>query len=206
MNQKGIVVVVSGFSGSGKGTIMRKLVEKYDSYALSVSMTTREPREGEVNGVDYFFVEREDFTDEIASGGLIEYTCYCDHYYGTPRKYIEEQLEDGKDVILEIEVEGASQIRDIFPDALLLFVTPPSIEELRQRLEGRSTETGEEIDKRLHRTREEFLMIGGYDYVIINQDIDSAVEDVHAAISTAHMTPYRRENFLASLKTEIDLI
>ena len=137
MRHKGILIVVSGFSGAGKGTLMKKLLETYDNYALSVSMTTRSPREGESDGVEYFFSTKEVFEKEIESGGLIEYARYCDHYYGTPKAYVEEQLLLGKDVILEIEIQGALKIKNRFPEALLLFVTPPSIAELERRLTSR---------------------------------------------------------------------
>ena len=130
-------MVISGFSGAGKGTLVKKLLQNYDNYALSISMTTRKPREGERDGVEYFFVDREKFEKTIAENGLIEYATYCDNYYGTPRAYVEEQLAAGKDVILEIEIQGALQIKKKFPESLLLFVTPPCAEELRRRLEGR---------------------------------------------------------------------
>ena len=134
MKRKGILIVVSGFSGAGKGTLMKKLMEDYDNYALSISMTTRTPRPGEVDGREYFFVTREQFEEKIGQDGLIEYASYCGNYYGTPRAYVEQQLEAGKDVVLEIEIQGALKIKEKFPTALLLFVMPPSAEELRKRL------------------------------------------------------------------------
>ena len=129
---KGILVVVSGFSGSGKGTVMKRLMEKYDNYALSVSVTTRNPRPGEKDGEAYFFRTKEEFEQLIREDGLIEYAQYVENYYGTPRKYVEEQLAAGKDVILEIEIQGAMKIREKFPDTLLVFVCPPSMEELEE--------------------------------------------------------------------------
>ena len=155
MRHKGILVVVSGFSGAGKGTLMKQLVRTYDTYALSVSMTTRAPRPGETDGKEYFFVSQEAFEEKIRGNGLIEYARYCDHYYGTPREYVEKQLQSGRDVILEIEIQGAQKIREQFPSALLLFVTPPSIRELRRRLSGRGTETEEVIAARLARAQAE---------------------------------------------------
>ena len=134
MKEKGILIVVSGFSGSGKGTIMRELLKKYDNYALSVSATTRAPRPGEEEGREYFFKSTEEFEKMIAKDELIEYARYVDNYYGTPRVYVEEQLEAGKDVVLEIEIQGALKVKEKFPDTLLLFVTPPSAQELRSRL------------------------------------------------------------------------
>ena len=132
MKRKGILIIISGFSGAGKGTLVKKLVEKYDGYALSISATTREPRPGEVDGREYFFLKKEEFENKIAVNGLIEYACYCDNYYGTPREYVEEQLEMGKNVILEIEIQGALKIKDKFPESLLIFLMPPSAEELKR--------------------------------------------------------------------------
>ena len=151
MNRKGILIVVSGFSGAGKGTLMKKLVQEYDNYALSVSATTRAPRAGEEDGREYFFVTKEAFERKIAEGGLIEYACYCGNYYGTPRDYVEKQLEAGRDVILEIEIQGALKIRKQFSSALLLFVMPPDAQELKRRLTGRGTETAEVIERRMAR-------------------------------------------------------
>ena len=142
MNQRGILIVVSGFSGAGKGTLMKELMKRYEeTYALSVSATTRNPREGEVDGREYFFKTTEEFEKMIAKEELIEYARYVENYYGTPRTYVEQQLEAGKDVILEIEIQGALKVKERFPDTLLLFVTPPSAKELRRRLVGRGTET-----------------------------------------------------------------
>ena len=129
--QKGILIVISGFSGAGKGTLMKKLLQTYDNYALSISMTTRQPRAGEQDGVEYFFTDKEQFEKKIEENGLIEYASYCGNYYGTPKAYVEEQLKAGKDVILEIEIQGALKVKEKFPEALLLFVTPPSAAELR---------------------------------------------------------------------------
>ncbi len=155
MKHKGILIVVSGFSGAGKGTLMKQLVRTYDNYALSVSMTTRSPRAGEEEGKEYFFVSKEVFEEKISQEGLIEYASYCDNYYGTPRDYVEKQLEKGKDVILEIEIQGALKVKEKFPTALLMFVMPPGAAELKKRLEGRGTESPEVIQKRLKRATEE---------------------------------------------------
>ena len=155
MNTHGILIVVSGFSGSGKGTIMKELLKRYDNYALSISATTRAPSEGETDGREYFFKTREEFEKMIAKEELIEYAEYVNNYYGTPRAYVEEQLTAGKDVILEIEIQGALKVKKKFPDTLLLFVTPPSAEELRKRLIGRGTETMEVIEQRMQRAIEE---------------------------------------------------
>ena len=155
MNQRGILVVVSGFSGSGKGTLMKALLEKYDNYALSISATTRQPRAGEENGREYFFVTKEQFQEMIREDQLIEYAQYVDNYYGTPKAYVEKQMDAGKDVILEIEIQGALKVKEQFPETLLVFIMPPSAEELKRRLVGRGTETEEVIQSRLERAVKE---------------------------------------------------
>ena len=152
-------MVISGFSGAGKGTLVKKLLSEYDNYALSISMTTRQPREGEEDGREYFFRTREQFEENIAKNGFIEYAQYCGNYYGTPKAYVEEQMQAGKDVILEIEIQGALKVKEKFPDTLLLFVTPPSAEELKSRLVGRGTETMDVIEFRMNRAKEEKLQI-----------------------------------------------
>ena len=149
MSHQGILVVVSGFSGAGKGTLMKELLKQYDNYALSVSATTRQPREGERDGEDYFFVSREHFQQMIEENKLVEYAQYVNHYYGTPKEYVDKKMSEGKDVILEIEIQGALKVKKRFPDALLLFVTPPSAGELKKRLVGRGTETMDVIESRM---------------------------------------------------------
>ena len=152
MSDSGLLIVLSGFSGSGKGTIMKELLAKYpEEYALSISATTRRPREGEVDGREYFFKTKEEFMQMIEKNALLEYACYVDNYYGTPRDYVEEQLENRKNVILEIEIQGALKIKEKFPETLLLFVTPPSAAILEERLTGRGTEEADVIHSRLCR-------------------------------------------------------
>lgn len=204
MKRKGIIIVVSGFSGVGKGTLMKQLVHDYDNYALSVSMTTREPRPGEIDGKEYFFVSKDDFEKKIAENGLVEYACYCGNYYGTPREYVEKQLENGKDVILEIEVQGALKIKRQFPTSLLLFVMPPSAEELKRRLEGRGTETPEVIAKRLRRAVEEAEGIENYDFIIINDKLEECVKRMHGLILAAHGTPDRNPEFISNMRKELE--
>lgn len=183
MNSKGILVVVSGFSGAGKGTIMKQLMASHgDNYALSISATTRGPRPGEENGREYFFISTDEFKEMISNDELIEYAQYVDNYYGTPRKYVEEQLENGKNVILEIEIQGALKIKEKFPDTLLMFVTAPSSTELKNRLVGRGTETADVIASRLSRAYEESLGVEQYDYLIVNDDLDNCVELVNNII------------------------
>ena len=177
MKHKGLLIVISGFSGVGKGTLVKRLVESYDNYALSVSMTTRAPRDGEKDGVSYFFVDKETFEETIARDGLVEYASYVGNYYGTPKAWVEEQLESGRDVVLEIEVQGALKVKEKFPDALLLFLLPPSAAELKRRLEKRGTETAEVIAQRLKRAREEAEFIGSYDFIEVNDDLDAAWQD-----------------------------
>lgn len=201
--QRGILVVVSGFSGVGKGTIMKRLTEKYDNYALSVSATTREPRPGETDGKDYFFHTGDEFQRMIAGDELVEYACYCGNYYGTPRKYVEEQMDRGRDVILEIEIQGALKIKAKYPDALLLFVMPPSARVLRERLIGRNTESQEVIDARLKRASAEADGIESYDYILVNDDLEACVDELHSLISCQHRQVYRNLEFINKVRTEI---
>ncbi len=204
MKRKGILVVVSGFSGAGKGTLMKKMIQDYDNYALSVSMTTRSPREGEENGREYFFVSKEEFEEKIRQDGLVEYASYCDHYYGTPKEYVETQLAAGKDVILEIEIQGALKIKEKFQTALLLFVMPPTAAELKRRLVGRGTETEEVIAKRLRRAGEEAQGMEHYDYIVINDDLDECTKELHSMICAAHHTPRRSGELMENMKRELD--
>ena len=201
---KGILIVVSGFSGAGKGTLMKRLVSDYDNYALSVSMTTRQPRTGEVDGREYFFSTKEEFEKKIEEEGLVEYACYCGNYYGTPREYVEKKLEEGKDVILEIESQGALKIKQKFPTALLLFVMPPSAAELKRRLVGRGTETEDVIEKRLKRATEEAEGIENYDYIVINDNLEECVREMHGLIMAAHETPARNQEFINKVRKELE--
>ena len=203
MNQQGILVVVSGFSGAGKGTLMKELLKRYDNYALSVSATTRQPREGEKDGEDYFFVNREYFQQMIEEGRLVEYAQYVNHYYGTPRDYVEKKMAEGKDVILEIEIQGALKVKKRFPDALLIFVTPPSAGELRRRLVGRGTGTIEVINARLRRAAEEASGMEAYDYLLINDEIDACVEQMHQLITLQHSKTCYHLDFLSRMREEL---
>lgn len=203
MNRKGILVVVSGFSGVGKGTLMRCLTERYGYYALSISATTRAPREGEEDGREYFFRTKEEFEQLIEENRLIEYACYCGNYYGTPRDYVEDQMEQGRDVILEIELQGALKIREQYPDALLLFVMPPDAQTLADRLRGRGTETDEVIKARLARAVEESVQVDEYDYMIINDDLDQSVEEVHRLIDSQHNKITRNLDFVRQIQKEV---
>jgi len=203
MDHQGILVVVSGFSGAGKGTLMKELLKQYDNYALSVSATTRQPREGEKDGEDYFFVTKEHFQQMIEENRLVEYAQYVNHYYGTPKDYVEKKMAQGKDVILEIEIQGALKVKKRFPDALLLFVTPPSAEELRRRLVGRGTETIEVINARLRRAAEEAAGMEAYDYLLINDEIQSCVEQMHQLIQLQHNKTSYHLDFLSRMREDL---
>ena len=200
---RGILVVVSGFSGAGKGTLMKRLMEKYDDYALSVSVTTRSPREGEREGREYFFRPREEFKELIAQEQLIEYARYVDNYYGTPKEYVESQLNDGKDVVLEIEIQGALEVKKKMPDTLLLFVTAPSAQELKKRLEGRGTESPELIRNRLERACEEAEGISGYDYLLVNEKLEECVDLMHGIIQSEHYRISRQQTFAENIVQEL---
>ena len=201
---KGILLVLSGFSGSGKGTVMKEIMKKYsDRYALSISATTRSPRQGETDGVEYFFKTREEFEEMIAKDELIEYAQYVSNYYGTPKASVQEQLNAGKDVILEIEIQGALKIKEKFPDTLLLFMTPPSAEELKKRLIGRGTESMEVIQARLKRAIEEAEGIEKYDYLIINDDLEECVERFHSIVTNEHERVSRNEENIANMRSQL---
>ena len=203
MDRKGILVVVSGFSGSGKGTLMKALVEKYHQYALSISATTRQPRPGEENGREYFFVTREAFQKMAEENALIEYAQYVENYYGTPTEYVEKQLASGRDVILEIEIQGALRIKEQYPDALLLFVTPPSAEELKRRLTNRGTESAEAIEARLKRAAEEAEGVEAYDYIVVNDELEACTERLHQLIEAQHSRTSLQKEFLNRIRAEL---
>lgn len=183
MSKKGILIVVSGPSGCGKGTILGKLFESCENLEYSVSATTRAPRNGEVDGVNYHFKTKEEFISMAENGELLEYACYCDNYYGTPKKQVLDMLESGKDVILEIEVEGAMQIKETYPNAAFVFILPPSVKVLKERLTGRGTESPEVVESRIKKALSELTMAYKYDYAIINDKLDEAVEALRCVIN-----------------------
>lgn len=204
MKNKGILTVVSGFSGSGKGTIMKELMANYsDVYALSISATTREPRPGETHGKEYFFVSKEEFEAMIEREELIEYAQYVNNYYGTPRDYVFEQLENGKDVILEIEIQGALKVKEKYPDTLLMFVTPPNAAELKKRLTDRGTEDAETIASRLSRAWQEAQGVENYDYFVVNDILEDCVKAVHAIIQNEHARVFRNQELIDTIKNEL---
>ena len=199
---KGVLTVVSGFSGAGKGTVMKRLIQKYDDYALSISVTTRNPREGERDGIEYFFKTKEEVEAMIENDEFLEYARYVDNYYGTPRFYVEEMLAKGKNVILEIEIQGAMQIKAKNQEAVLVFVTPPSFEELRNRLVGRGTETADVIESRLRRASEEAEGMPSYDYILVNDQVEDCVDRLHQIILSERAKAQRNEEFINTIRQE----
>lgn len=182
---RGKLIVVSGFSGAGKGTVMKELV-KSDNYALSVSATTRPPRQGEIEGESYFFKTKEEFENMIQADELVEYACYVGNYYGTPKAFVEQKMAEGKDVLLEIEIQGALKIKAKYPDAVLIFITTKDAKTLKERLTGRGTETEEVINQRLARAAEEAEGIESYDYIVINDILEDCVKTVDRIIKSEH--------------------
>lgn len=203
MKTKGILIVVSGFAGAGKGTLMKEILAQHDNYALSISATTRQPRGTEVDGKEYFFKTTEEFEKMIAQGELIEYANYVGNYYGTPKAYVEEQLASGKDVILEIEIQGALKVKEQFPETLLLFVTPPSAKILKERLVGRETETMEVVEQRMRRAAEEAEGILLYDYILVNDDLQTCVQQMHNIIQGEHYRTTRNVEFIRQIENEL---
>ena len=190
--KKGLMIVISGPAGSGKGTVNAKLLQS-DEYVYSVSATTREPRGNEKNGKDYHFITREDFENRIAKGQMLEYTTYCDNYYGTPLKEAMEVLDSGKNLVLEIEVEGALNVKRQYPDAVLIMLLPPSFAVQESRLRGRGTEVEEKVLARLSRTREELPELVHYDYVVYNYDdgVDNCADDIRAIVRAEQCSTLR---------------
>ena len=183
--RKGLLFVVSGPSGAGKGTICKKLIEKID-IELSVSMTTRQPRPGEEEGRNYFFVSEEDFIRTMNKDGFLEYAKVYGNYYGTPKEAVMRKLDEGRDVVLEIDIQGALKIRESYPNGIFIFILPPSMTELRKRITGRGSETEDAINLRLGETLKEVAYIDKYDYCIVNNEIDEAVARVAAIIKAEH--------------------
>lgn len=195
MSKRGILAIISGFSGAGKGTIVGELVKKY-GYAISISATTRTPREGEVEGVNYFFKSREAFEEMIDREEFIEFAQYVGNYYGTPKSYVMQQLEAGRDVLLEIEMQGALKVKEKFPEVTLIFITPPNVSELRRRLEGRGTETQEVIGQRIARAKEECAYMNKYDYIVVNDQLEACVEEMHALLQSLHCARNNQSDFI----------
>lgn len=203
MDNKGILIVLSGFSGAGKGTVVKNILKEYNDYALSISATTRLPREGEVDGREYFFKTVEEFKDMIANDELIEYAQYVGNYYGTPRRYVEEQLAEGKNIILEIEIQGALNIKKMFPDAVLMFIMPPNAKELENRLRGRGTEDEATIMARLSRATEESEGVEQYDYIVINDTVEACTERIHKIVIGEKMKASNNLDFINNIREEL---
>lgn len=204
MDKKGMIIVLSGFSGAGKGTIMKHLLKAHaDEYHLSISATTRRPRQDERDGREYFFRTREEFDDMIKNGELLEYATFNGNSYGTPRSYVEKLVNEGKDVILEIEIQGAIQVKKQYPEALLLFVMPPSADALKDRLVGRGTESEEVIAQRLAISSKESQHMSVYDYLVVNDDLEQSVKNVHSIISSEHYRTTRNVETIETIQKEL---
>lgn len=205
MNNEGLLIVLSGFSGSGKGTVMKHLLKKYpQDYALSVSATTRSPRPGEREGVEYFFRSREEFEEMIRNNELLEYAQYVENYYGTPRFFVESRRSEGTNVFLEIEIQGALKIKKKFPDTLLIFLVPPSIEELAKRLRGRGTESEEVIRARLSQARTESEYMNQYDYIVVNDDLEACAEQIHRIVEIQKLQACKNKELIFDLQQQLD--
>lgn len=203
IKDKGLLVVISGFSGAGKSTLTKKLLADYD-YGYSVSATTRTPREGEVDGKDYHFISREAFEKLLRDDALLEHNEYVGNYYGTPKDPVMKDLEEGKDVILEIDVNGARQVKKAYPEAVLIFVTAPSAKELAQRLVGRGTESKDVVEKRLRQSLKETNDALSYDYMIINDDLDETAEHLNSLIRDQHMRLSQQGKYLDTFVKEMN--
>ncbi|MBP3961119.1 guanylate kinase [Paenibacillus lignilyticus] len=193
---RGLLIVLSGPSGVGKGTVCSELRHKQSDLIYSVSATTRSPRQGEIDGINYFFKSREQFQDMIAKDALLEYAEYVGNYYGTPRDFVERTLASGKDIILEIEVQGALKVKEKFPQGVFIFLVPPSLDVLKQRITGRGTENADIIDHRMNVAVEEMNLIHYYDYAVVNDQIDAACHRIQSIIVAEHC---RRDRFIAEL-------
>ncbi len=199
MSDKGRLIVLSGPSGAGKSTVVFKAVEDRKDVCFSISVTTRKPRPNEVDGREYFFVEPDRFKEMVANDELLEHAEYVANSYGTPRAYVEKQLEAGMNVLLDIEIQGARQIHEKMPDAVKIFIVPPSMEELKRRLEGRGTDTSRAIEARLIRARQEYAEADFYDYIIVNDDADRAAQELSAIITAERCRASNRIQWLKNL-------
>lgn len=202
MSTKGMLIIISGPSGSGKGTVVKKL-DPAMNYALSISVTTRGKRPDDVDGVDYFFSTVEAFQQMRKNDGLLEHAEFCGNLYGTPRTYVEEQIAKGKVVVLEIEVNGALQVKEKFKDSVLIFLMPPTREELSRRLISRNTENKETIEDRLRRAREEIKLIDKYDYLVINDEVDLAVERINTIVAAECLKPHRNATVIQNFEGDV---
>ncbi len=202
MEKKGLLIVISGFSGAGKGTIVKRLVDRF-GYSLSVSCTTRAPRPGEVDGKDYHFKTKEEFENLIDYNGFIEYAQYVDNYYGTPRAFVEQEMAKGNNVILEIEVQGAMNIKNQYPEAVLMFVTAPSAAVLKERLVGRGSEDLKTVQKRMKQAVVESNSMSVYDYIVINDDLEACVDSIQGIIKAEASKSSHNAGFIEHIKREL---
>ena len=200
---KGLLIIVSGPSGAGKGTVLKEVFDEIESLRYSVSVTTRKPREGEKEGESYFFKSLEEFEDMIERDEFLEYQPVFGNYYGTPKEYVLEQLGQGRDVILEIEIQGALKVKEAYPDTLLLFVSPPNAGELKKRLVNRGTESKATIDSRLKRAFEEAQGVEQYDYFVINDELEECVQEVHSIIKNEHARVARNYALIENIRAEL---
>ena len=196
MSEKGKLIVISGPSGAGKSTVVFKAIEDRKDMCFSISVTTRKPRPGETDGVEYFFVDPDRFKEMVENDELLEHAEYVANFYGTPRHYVEEKLAAGMNVILDIEVQGARQVNEKMPDAVKIFIIPPSLDELRRRLEGRGTDTARAIEARLIRARQEYEEADFYDYIIVNDDAEKAAKELNAIITAEGCRASNRSFYL----------
>ncbi len=199
MSERGKLIVISGPSGAGKSTVVFKAMERRDDICFSTSVTTRAPRPGEVDGREYFFIDRERFDEMVANDELLEHAEYVTNCYGTPRAFVEEKLHAGLNVMLDIEIQGARQVHAKMPEAVMVFIVPPSLEELRRRLEGRGTDTAEAIEGRLARARQEYREADFYDYILVNDDADQAAGELSAILTAEHCRAADRMHFLKTV-------
>lgn len=199
MTDKGILITVSGPSGSGKGTVLSELIKKRDDVKISVSMTTRKKRNGEIDGSSYYFVDREYFEKKINSNGMLEYAEYAGNYYGTPKEPVDEMLNAGKAVILEIDVQGADKIKNIYPDVIRIFIMPPSVSVLERRLRGRNTEDEETINHRLVIAKGEMRMALDYDFIVVNDSLEDAVKDIETIIDAERLKASRNKKIISEV-------
>ncbi|WAW14239.1 guanylate kinase [Peptostreptococcus equinus] len=204
LKKRGLLLVVSGPSGAGKGTVCKKVIENNDNIMLSVSATTRQPRTGEVEGISYYYKTKEQFEHMIENGQLLEYARVYDNYYGTPKQEIYDQLENGTDIILEIEMQGAMQVKKKFPQAVFIFILPPSLNELKNRIVGRGTETIDQIEKRMSSAFGEIKLIKDYDYFIFNDSIEKSADQVMSIVNAERSKVIRyKEEIISIFKKEI---